>query len=344
MFKPKPNQSVKDVVQNIKDSGYQLPSIQRPFVWEPEQMLRLLDSIMCGYPIGALMVWLPPKEKGIRCRSFLKEYRPGQRTYSQSPPPGDEQAYMVLDGQQRLQSLYMSFYGTYDGKKMYLRIDSMASETEDNLHYKFDLLTDAEARAEPAYVHLSELTKLDIEEIDGFVHDRLPSADAATRKLAVRIVSSFVSRFVVKDTLLFQEVNEKLGYNDVLEVFERVNSGGTPLSRSDLLFSTLKFQKEDMEEGFGQLVNDLNEGGRHNFNTDFIIKTTFIVFGKKAKYDFEKLSDNTYATSLDTDFAKLEEVFTHLRSLVSRSGNDQVGPVSQKQAGSHPVNRLLDDE
>ncbi len=49
MFKPKPNQSVKDVVQNIKDSGYQLPSIQRPFVWEPEQMLRLLDSIMRGY-------------------------------------------------------------------------------------------------------------------------------------------------------------------------------------------------------------------------------------------------------------------------------------------------------
>ena len=77
-------------------------------------MLRLLDSIMCDYPIGALMVWLPPEN--IRCRSFLEQYRPGERAYSQLPPPGDERAYMVLDGQQRLQSLYMSFYGTMTGK------------------------------------------------------------------------------------------------------------------------------------------------------------------------------------------------------------------------------------
>ena len=311
MPKLKVNQSVKDVVESIKGKEYQLPSIQRPFVWEPERVLRLLDSIMCDYPIGALMVWLPPEK--IRCRPFLDRYRPGERTYSQLPPPGDERAYMVLDGQQRLQSLYMSFYGTYDGKKVYLRIDSLASETEDNLHYKFDLLTDADAATQPAFVHLSELTKLDIEDIDDFVQRRLPSADAEVRRLAVRIVSSFVSRFVVKDPLLFQEVSEKLDYNDVLEVFERVNSGGTPLSRSDLLFSTLKLQTEDMEERFGRLVDDLNEGGRHDFNTDFIIKTSFVVFNKKAKYDYKKLSDKTYVTALDADFAKLEEVVTSLR-------------------------------
>ena len=121
---------------------------------------------------------------------------------------------------------------------------------------------------------------------------------------------------------MFQEVSEKLDYNDVLEVFDRANSGGTPLSRSDLLFSTLKLQTEDMEERFGRLVDDLNESGRHDFNPDFIIKTTFIVFGKKAKYDYKKLSDKTYVTSLETDFTKLEEVVTALRSLASRQGDD----------------------
>lgn len=60
--------------------------------------------------------------------------------------------------------------------------------------------------------------------------------------------------------MLFQEIPEDLPYDDVLEVFERVNSGGTRLPKSDLLFSTEKLKMPEIEEKFIGLVDELREG------------------------------------------------------------------------------------
>lgn len=306
-----PTQRIVDVVKAVERKLYQLPSIQRPFVWEQHQILRLLDSIMCRYPIGAVMVWRPPEK--IRCRPFLDRYDSGDRLLSELPAPAQRQAYMVLDGQQRLQSLFLSFTGRYDGKRVYLRIDGVSGEGDDGLHYRFEFLTDAEAQADPAFVHLGELVRLEVADIDEFVGDRLKGVDADGRRQAVKIVSTFVSAFAMREALLFQEIDEKLDYNDVLEVFERVNSGGTPLSKSDLLFSTVTLKLPDMEERFVRIVEELNDGGRHDFNTDFVIKTAFVVFGKKAKYDYAKLADDALLDRLKANFEKLQKVVTSLR-------------------------------
>lgn len=306
-----PTQRIVDVVRSIDRNLYQLPSIQRPFVWEQHQILRLLDSIMCRYPIGAVMVWKPPEK--IRCRPFLDTYDSGERLLSELPAPAQRQAYMVLDGQQRLQSLFLSFMGRYDGKRVYLRIDGAPGEDDDALHYRFEFLSDAEAQAESAFVQLGELVRLEVADIDEFVTDRLKSVDADVRRRAVKVVSTFVGAFAMHEALLFQEVDDKLDYNDVLEVFERVNSGGTPLSKSDLLFSTVTLKLPDMEERFVRIVEELNDGGRHDFNTDFVIKAAFVVFGKKAKYDYAKLADDGFLDRLKTDFEKLHRVVTSLR-------------------------------
>ena len=247
MSKLRTHQTVKCVIDEIYRGAYQLPSIQRPFVWESEQVLRLLDSVMCEYPIGAVMVWKPPT--AIRCRPFLSNYSSG-RTCSQLPSPNDERAYMVLDGQQRLQSLYLAFHGVYEGRRVYLRIDGHGNLGHDELHFKFDLLSESEAASGPAYVLLSELAELDIQDIHRFVRSRLPSIGDREHERAVDIVSAFVARFVVKEAILIQEVSDRLDYNDVLEVFGRVNSGGTQLSKSDLLFSTVTLRIPDMEDRF----------------------------------------------------------------------------------------------
>jgi hypothetical protein len=306
-----PTQRIVDVVQSIEQKLYQLPSIQRPFVWEQRQILRLLDSIMCKYPTGAVMVWKPSEK--VRCRAFLERYESGDRVLSELPAPAERAAHMVLDGQQRLQSLFLSFVGRYDGKRVYLRIDGVVAEEEDDLHYGFQFLSDDEAGADPVFAHLGELAKLDVSDIDQFVSERLKDVDQEVRRRAIKVVSTFVSTFAMRQALLFQEVDEKLDYNDVLEVFERVNSGGTPLSKSELLFSTLTLKLPDMEARFTRIVDELNDGGRHDFNTDFVIKTAFVIFGKKAKYDFNKLNDDALLQRLAADFDLLEEVVTSLR-------------------------------
>lgn len=305
-----PTQRIIDVIRSIERKQFQLPSIQRPFVWEQHQILRLLDSLMCRYPIGAVMVWRPTET--IRCRAFLERYD-GDRVLSELPAPTQRHAYMVLDGQQRLQSLYLAFVGRYNGERVYLRIDGTPPESDDGLHYWFDFLTDAEAHAQPAFVHLGELARLDVADINEFVGKRLPGIAPDGHSQAVKIVSKFVSAFAMRQDLVFQEIDETHDYNAVLEVFERVNSGGTALSKSDLLFSTLTLKLPDMEERFVRIVDELNDGGRHDFNTDFVIKSAFVVFGKRAKYDFAKLADDGFLARLGTDFKLLQEVVTSLR-------------------------------
>lgn len=311
MAKLRSEQSVRQIVKDIKDEEFQLPSIQRPFVWEPEQTLKLLDSIMCEYPIGALMVWKPSGQ--VRCRPFIKDYLSGKRKISQLPPPNEKPSYMVLDGQQRLQSLYLSFYGTYDKKRIYLRLDAMADKSEDDLNYRFEWLTNEEAGEDKRYVFIGELAEVEIEEIDEFVSDRCPDLNAEEKKLAIKICGRFVNRFVVKEPVLIQEISEKLDYNEVLEVFERVNSGGTPLSKSDLLFSTVSLKVPEIEDRFNKILDELNQNGKFDFNTDFLIKTTFVIFGKKAKYDHKKLADEKYIQALSAGFDNLEKVMDALR-------------------------------
>lgn len=154
------------------------------------------------------MVWKPSST--IRCRAFLNHYNSGDRRLAELPVP--------------------------------------TSNGEEDLHFRFEFLTDEEAAASRAYVHLSELIVLKVPKIHDFVSSRIDSVDADLLKRPIEVVSTFVDTFAMREVLLFQEIDEELGYNDVLEVFERVNSGGTALSKSALLFSTLTLKIPDMEE------------------------------------------------------------------------------------------------
>ena len=69
----------------------------------------------------------------------------------------------------------------------------------------------------------------------------------------------------------------------------------------------------DMEDRFARLLNELNGGGRFDFDTDFVIKTTFVVFGQKAQYDYRKLSNDCYLRRLANEFDQVEKIFTALR-------------------------------
>lgn len=112
--------------------------------------------------------------------------------------------------------------------------------------------------------------------------------------------------------LLLQEIGSKQTYDHVLEIFERVNSGGMVLSKSDLLFSTLKLKLKEMEEEFNKTLNSINYGGRYSFDTDFIIKASLVIFGKGAKYEVKKLRDDDYITGLKANYKLLDKCLRQL--------------------------------
>lgn len=326
-----PNQRIYDVAQAIHQGRYRIPNIQLGYEWGTDRVAKLLDSIMSGYPIGAIMVWRPTDEirRDIQTRRFVADFESARDYLSEPPHEADAgpEAYLVLDGQQRLQSLYLSLYGGYDGGRVYLKVDHVPTDADGDTDYTFAFLTPAEAQARPEMVHLSEILRLDTDtkfryitrlanRLRGSIEDpdRRAEAVADAQATIAANVDRVIERFNVKPALLFQEVEKRHDYDHVLEIFERVNSGGMVLDKSDLLFSTLKLKLQGMERKFIEAVDFLNQGGRHNFNTDFLIKASLVVLGQKAKYDVAKLKDAGFTGRLE---ARFDELNTCLRQMMA---------------------------
>jgi hypothetical protein len=320
MAKLNPNQRIYDVMGEIQRGTYHIPNIQRGFEWNKPRIARLLDSIMHGYPIGAIMVWKPTLEvqADISDREFVADFRSDQDYLTDEPHASDKEAYLVLDGQQRLQSLYVSFFGSYDGARVYLAIDY--EPQADDGDYGFTFLTPDEARQQPNMLPLVQIVELDSDTKSEFSENlaqRLAAgiADPAERqctesdkrKKIIRNIDRFIERFNVHEVLLLQEVSSRQTYDHVLEIFERVNSGGMVLSKSDLLFSTLKLKLKEKEAEFRATLAAINHGSRYAFDTDFLIKASLVVLGKGARYDVKKLKDNDYISRLKQHYPTLDK-------------------------------------
>jgi len=330
MAKLNPNQRIYDVLREIENPGtYRIPNIQRGYEWDRGRIAKLLDSIMNGYPIGAIMVWKPTAEvqADISDRRFVKDFKSDEDYLSDAPHAADVEAYLVLDGQQRLQSLYLSFFGSYDGRRVYMAIDHLPSPDADDEDYDFQFLTADEAKSKANMIPLVKIVELDADTKDDFTvelaeklagdildDDERRRMQSDKRRKIARNIDRFVDKFNVTPALLIQEVSSRHTYDDVLEIFERVNSGGMVLSKSDLLFSTLKLKLKDKEEDFRKTLNDINHGERYGFNTDFVIKASLVVFGKGAKYDVKKLRDESYVAELQKNYTTLDKC---LRQLVA---------------------------
>jgi uncharacterized protein with ParB-like and HNH nuclease domain len=175
----KPTQTIIEAVRDIDEGRYRLPSIQRSFVWEADQVYKLLDSLMRDYPIGAFLLWRPGTELQVRTRRFVKDHVPGQRHIS-----GDEGiehgTYLVLDGQQRLQSLYLAFKGSYGGKRLYFKADSSPVQDSDT-RFHFQFLSKDEINGS-TWRRINELVKLKIEDIADYVDTHFSSSEDDAKK------------------------------------------------------------------------------------------------------------------------------------------------------------------
>jgi len=301
----KPTQKIYDVVKDIKEDRYRLPSIQRSFVWGEERICKLMDSLMNDYPIGSFLVWKPSPSLTLRTRKFVQSYKTGERPISE-----EEQLqflpYLVLDGQQRLQSLFLAFFGKYNGKYLYFKVDSDPNNEENDSRYLFEFKP-PEKVDDSHWIKVGELINIEIPKISSFVDLTFKDDFDEIKERIKENIGKFIQVFKIEERIHIQDVKEDLPYNDVLEVFVRVNSGGIVLTKSDLLFSTVILHSPDMEKKFIEIVDELNGNGEYDFNTDFLIKTSFVVLDKGAKYDIKKLRDGVFIEKLESNFENIRK-------------------------------------
>jgi hypothetical protein len=111
------------LASNDQGASLLIPDLQRPYVWNPRQVVLLVDSLIRGWPFGTFLIWTVGKDDPVRelARSFLKVVDrtdgDGAEKISIKNPPSS--FHLVLDGQQRIQSLLLAFYGDAWGFRLF---------------------------------------------------------------------------------------------------------------------------------------------------------------------------------------------------------------------------------
>lgn len=274
-----------------EDGGFWLPNIQRAFVWSEEQICRLFDSILREYPISTLLVWKTTSE--IKLRKFIDTWKGSLRLSDFFMPDNKKKKGLVLDGQQRLQSLFIGLHGSYENHELYFDILSGEVAAPDDVKYKFQFL-DSASGVFP-WIKFKDLvitTKKKREIVDSIKADAGRTlTDAELNKIDDHL--DLVDRtFKMDEAITYQELDSIDNPNlytedDVVEVFIRANSGGTKLGKSDLLFSLLTASWEVAHEEMAELLDSLNKHG-FNFDRDFVLKTCLILLEQGARYEVEK--------------------------------------------------------
>ena len=277
-----------------KDGGLWLPNIQRPFVWNEEQIERLFDSIMREYPIGSLLVWRTKSR--IRRRKFIDNYKSTLKLTDFYIPENDKVKLLVLDGQQRLQSLFIGLKGSYEKKELFLDVLSGNIVAPEDIRYRFKFLEPISATF--PWVKFKEIV-FSNEQYDDIAESIIEQDDESLNKKQKskirRNVARVIRQFCTDEFLMYQELDSVDNPNayqedDVVEIFIRANSGGTKLGKSDLLFSLLTSTWEDADERMEELLDNLNRSG-YEFTRDFVLKTCLSLLGRGARYEVAKFRD-----------------------------------------------------
>lgn len=202
--------SVSTLLERVDSRDIRLPEIQRDYVWKSSQIAWLLDSLYRGYPSGSLLLWESDTEV------TEKNVASGVAAASVTRPQ------YLLDGQQRLTSLHRVFTG-HENAKVVFNV-----ETE-----KFQLGSVA-TRKDPRWVPVQSLLRGDFKAahrralLEAFPHldeDLLEDRIAAVGK--------------IRDYKYRVEILQHMTYEEVTEIFVRVNSRGKNLTRGDLALATL---------------------------------------------------------------------------------------------------------
>ncbi len=299
-----------------KDGGFWLPNIQRTFVWDESQIERLFDSIMREYPISTLLIW--KTKSTIRRRKFIDTYREGIKITDFYVPEDDKTKMLVLDGQQRLQSLFIGLKGSYEKKELYFDIKSGELVSPEDIRYKFKFIETQDAKL--PWVKFKDIifSNEKYNQIAQSYIKLFPNGLSDKEQQSIHDnVAQIVRVFQTEDNIVYQEIDSIDNPNcykedDVVEIFIRANSGGTPLSKSDLLFSLLTVSWEVADEKLIELLDELNKTG-YEFNRDFILKSCLTILHKGAAYNVTKFREKSTREEIISNWDQISEAIKDVK-------------------------------
>lgn len=243
------------IFRRVDNGEIRIPAFQRRFVWTEAQILELLESVYKGYPIGSVLFWRVDEQQ------LLIENDPS------IPFPDVEVKYpisFVLDGMQRLSSLYGVFHGKPSTKNSVFNVIFDLRKEMFQIYNTKDLPND--------YIHLSALfSPRQFLEAQKNLSERVDGDLLIDR--AIKLHSIFQEYLIPTVTITRRDVSE------VVEIFERINSTGTRLNAVDFMRALTWSADFDLSKEVNKL-QDVFESEGYSFEAETLVKTIAIMLDK----------------------------------------------------------------
>ena len=233
-IKINPGVTLPEVVSSIKKGEWKIPRFQREFVWEKSKVIELLDSMYKEFPIGSFFLWIPPEDYAHYYKDIpeLNIEKGNMRYYT----------HFILDGQQRLTSLYAVYRGLeirgFDYSKICFDLDT----------HKFNVDSENDER------NISIHTVLNEDKFLGIYNELTDDRKKSIMRVKDRLKNYPFPVITIEDKNI----------EEACKIFERINQGGKRLSIFDLVVAVTwdkdfelkeeidKFNKE-IEDVFGKI-------------------------------------------------------------------------------------------
>lgn len=260
---PKPDsKKYTDLISEIKKGQIKIPKFQRDFVWSIDKTAKLLDSILKGYPIGTFILW-ETNERLNDIKNIGNLVLP--------PVPDDIKVQYVLDGQQRITSLYAAFLGASiqkEGEKKITNYGSIFVDLEGDIDNNDEQIIVSE---EPESKNISLKDLLNSKYSD--LREKYSNDD-------IDKIQEYKETFTSYD--FSTVVLRKEDIDSAIEVFTRINTGGQTLTLFEIMSAKTYDEEQnfDMQDRFQKLLKELEVSKYDTISSTVILNVLGLILSK----------------------------------------------------------------
>ena len=328
--------TIFEAINNIENGKYVMPAFQRQFVWTMSQIEKLWDSILLDYPIATFLFW-KVDDSNITWDTYFCTFL--TRIIFNSKKVSESENYElstidvsmtdtgILDGQQRLTSLYISLFGETHIRPNYARKgtknttvsrlllelnENKASEDEEEYNSKKNDIkfTGKDASITPTQFEIKRILDEKFQNKDTrdkAIEDAIENVPSNSKDYARKVLNKLYSKIFEEKIIRYTEIRD-MKQDDALEMFVRFNSGGRPLRKSDITMSILEAYWPSAKTEFGKILTKSYKG----FSTDFLIRAALMLYGDVIKSNIDK----KFAKCLRDDWNAFKKALVNLETLL----------------------------
>lgn len=325
-----------------------MPAFQRQYVWNMQQVEKLWDSILLDYPIATFLYW-HVDDSNVTSDTYFCNFltnvifdnkkSAASANYDLIGVDTNITETAILDGQQRLTSLYLSLFGEasilpkYGRKKtgskfitklvIELNKNKITVDEEEYNSKKFDIsFTEKIGRLSPTQFELKNILqdKFRSEKTrDDAFENAIANVPFNSKDYARNILQTLYKKIFEEKLIRYTKITD-MNQDDALEMFVRFNSGGKALRKSEITMAILEAYWPSSKTAFGELLS----GVYSDFDSDFIIRTALMLYGDVVKSNINKKIADELKNNWELfkqSLSNLEKLLGDLKIEIARFSN-----------------------